>query len=206
MNELDGTGARAPHAASATLHIDGRSGWIRGVRRVVSPNCDPRPAGCDLELIVVHGISLPPREFGGAWIDHLFTNRLRPDAHPFFREIVHLRVSSHVLIRRDGSLTQYVPFHLRAWHAGDSCHRGREACNDFSVGIELEGADDIAYDPAQYCVLATLLSALRRTYPSLQDADVVGHSDIAPGRKSDPGEAFDWQRLHRLLRQGPKGG
>jgi N-acetyl-anhydromuramoyl-L-alanine amidase len=207
MTELGGTAARASfETAGEGLHIDGDSGWIRGVRRVISPNCDLRPPGCGLDLIVVHGISLPPREFGGAWIDHLFTNRLCPDAHPHFPQIMHLRVSSHALIRRDGSLTQYVPFPRRAWHAGDSCHRGRAACNDFSVGIELEGADDVPYRSAQYAALAALVQALRSAYPSLRKADIVGHSDIAPGRKTDPGEAFDWQRLHHLLRRRPANG
>lgn len=194
----DGAAARA--APPALLRVEG-GGWVRGVRGLPSPNCDRRPPGVVPELFVVHGISLPPGRFGGRWIDDLFTNRLRADAHPYFRGIAHLRVSSHVLIRRDGSLTQYVPFELRAWHAGDSRHRGRAACNDFSVGIELEGSDDIPYRPAQYAALATLVHALRQHYPSLKDAAIVGHSDIAPGRKTDPGPAFDWQRLRRLLRR-----
>ena len=182
--------------------IDPDSGWIEGVRRVPSPNCDARPPDATLDLIVVHGISLPPGEFGGPWIDRLFTNELPADAHPYFADVCKLRVSAHVLISRDGALTQYVSFNDRAWHAGESSHRGREWCNDFSVGIELEGADDIPYARAQYRALAALSGALRRTWPSLREADIVGHCDIAPGRKTDPGPAFDWARLEELLRGG----
>lgn len=176
------------------------SGWIRGARKVPSPNCDARPKDASLDLIVVHGISLPPGRFGGRWIDDLFVNRLDPRAHPYFESIASLEVSAHVLIDRDGNLTQYVGFEQRAWHAGPSCHRGRAGCNDFSIGIELEGADDVAYEPAQYEVLASLVRALRAAYPTLERADVVGHCDIAPGRKSDPGPAFDWDLCRRLLR------
>ena len=179
--------------------IDPAHGWIFGARRVYSPNFDQRPAGCGLDLIVIHGISLPPGKFGGPWIDDLFRNALDIDAHAYFREIHALRVSSHVLIRRDGSVTQYVPFTARAWHAGESEHCGRRACNDFAVGIELEGTDDTPYEPAQYTALAALVVALRRAYPSLLNADIVGHSDIAPGRKTDPGPLFDWKRFESAL-------
>lgn len=182
--------------------IDRDSGWIGGVNRVPSPNCDARPPGCELDLIVVHGISLPPGEFGGPWIDRLFANELPADRHPYFATVCNLRVSAHVLISRRGELTQYVAFTDRAWHAGESTHRGREWCNDFSVGIELEGADDIPYARAQYRALAELIGALRRTWPSLGEAEVVGHCDIAPGRKTDPGPSFDWTRLERLLTAG----
>ena len=182
--------------------IDRDSGWIDGVDRVPSPNCDARPPGCELELIVVHGISLPPGEFGGPWIDRLFANELPADRHPYFATVCDLRVSAHVLISRGGELTQYVAFTDRAWHAGESIHRGREWCNDFSVGIELEGADDIPYARAQYRALAELIGALRRTWPSLGAAEIVGHCDIAPGRKTDPGPSFDWSRLERLLAGG----
>lgn len=182
--------------------IDRDSGWIDGVDRVPSPNCDARPPGCELELIVVHGISLPPGEFGGPWIDRLFANELPADRHPYFAAVCNLRVSAHVLISRGGELTQYVAFTDRAWHAGESVHRGREWCNDFSVGIELEGADDIPYARAQYRALAELIGALRRTWPSLGEAEIVGHCDIAPGRKTDPGPSFDWSRLERLLAGG----
>ena len=170
-----------------------------GARRVLSPNHDERPGGADLGLIVVHGISLPPGEFGNGWIDRFFCNDLPADAHPFFATIQDVTVSAHVLIARDGSLTQYVPFDRRAWHAGNSQYCGRSACNDFSVGIELEGTDDLPYTGAQYRALGELIVALRRGYPSLRDADVVGHSDIAPGRKTDPGPAFDWGLLEREL-------
>jgi AmpD protein len=174
------------------------SGWIRGARKVPSPNCDARPPGASLDLIVVHGISLPPGSFGGPWIDDLFVNRLDPHAHSYFESIVGMMVSAHALIARDGALTQYVGFEQRAWHAGASAYRGRSCCNDFSVGIELEGADDVPYEPAQYASLAQLVKALRRAYPTLAAAPIVGHSDIAPGRKTDPGPAFDWERCRRL--------
>ncbi len=174
------------------------SGWIRGVRKVLSPNCDARPPEMRPELIVVHGISLPPGTFGGPWIDDLFTNRLDAAAHPYFAAISALEVSAHVLIERGGTLTQYVDFDLRAWHAGISAYRGRTRCNDFSIGIELEGADDVPYAPAQYESLAGLVRALRGAYPSLVDAEIVGHADIAPGRKTDPGAAFDWALCRRL--------
>jgi AmpD protein len=175
--------------------IDESTGWIENVERVRSPNSDARPPDGELSLIVIHGISLPPGEFGGPWIDRLFTNSLPADVHDYFAEIAHLRVSSHVLIRRDGRATQFVPFTARAWHAGASCHKGREQCNDYSVGIELEGADDVPYEDAQYAALIDLVGALKRAYPSLRDAELVGHCHIAPGRKTDPGPAFDWARL-----------
>jgi N-acetyl-anhydromuramoyl-L-alanine amidase len=175
-------------------------GLVSGARTVESPNCDARPAGLVPELVVLHGISLPPGEFGGPWIEKLFMNCLPPEEHPYFEAIQHLRVSSHVLISRDGRLTQYVPFGQRAWHAGNSHWRGRGGCNDFSIGVELEGADDVPYDDRQYEALADLLTALQRSYPSLAEGWIAGHSDIAPGRKTDPGPAFDWTRLERELR------
>ena len=149
-------------------------------------------AGITPDLIIVHGISLPPGEFGGPWIDRLFSNDIPVAAHPYFEQIAGLRVSSHVLIRRDGEVVQYVPFHRRAWHAGASSWQGRERCNDFSVGIELEGADFIAFEPAQYTALAQLASTLRTVLPLRA---VRGHSHIAPGRKTDPGPLFDWRRF-----------
>jgi AmpD protein len=179
--------------------VDPDTGWIHGVRRVASPNHDERTAGAALDLIVVHGISLPPGEFGNGWIDRFFCNDLPADVHPFFATIHGSTVSAHVLIARNGALTQYVPFQRRAWHAGKSEYCGRSACNDFSVGIELEGTDDVAYASMQYRALAELIVALRRAYPSLARAEIVGHSDIAPGRKSDPGPAFDWRELEREL-------
>ena len=179
--------------------VDPETGWLEGVRRVESPNSDERPPDTTLDLIVVHGISLPPGRFGEGWIDRFFLNELPAAADPYFATIAEMKVSAHALVARDGSLTQYVSFNRRAWHAGRSAHRGRSACNDFSVGIELEGTDDLPYARAQYRTLAALVRALRRAYSSLRGADIVGHSDIAPGRKSDPGAAFDWGALHKLL-------
>lgn len=186
--------------APTDLDLDAATGWLRVARRVESPNCDDRPAGVQPTLVVVHGISLPPGEFGGPWIDALFTNQLPVDAHPYFAAVATLRVSAHVLVRRDGGLVQYVPFHRRAWHAGKSQWQGREGCNDYSVGIELEGTDATAYEPAQYVMLARLVARLCLAYPGLSPERVVGHSDVAPGRKSDPGIAFDWPLLRTLLR------
>lgn len=177
------------------------AGLLAAARRVVSPNSDPRPQGFAAELIVIHGISLPPGEYGGGWIDNLFTNALPPGEHPYFAEIQHLRVSSHVLIDREGHITQYVPFHERAWHAGQSYWRGRANCNDFSIGIELEGTDEEPYDDRQYAALVPLVATLQKSYPSLSEGWIAGHSDIAPGRKTDPGPAFDWARLERGLRK-----
>ncbi len=152
--------------------------------------------GTTVTLAVIHNISLPPGEFGGDAIARLFTNALDPAAHPYFAGIAHLKVSAHFLIRRDGALVQFVPCHLRAWHAGVSSWRGRESCNDFSIGIELEGTDERPYTAKQYARLARVLSSARRMHPI---TDVVGHRDIAPGRKTDPGPAFDWDRLHSLV-------
>jgi AmpD protein len=184
------------------VHIDLATGLIQGVRQVVSPNCDERPQGVAPELLVIHGISLPPGEFGGPWIDRLFTNSLPPDAHPYFAEVADLKVSSHLLIRRQGELVQYVSLNQRAWHAGPSCFQGRECCNDFSIGIELEGSDELAYTESQYERLNQLVALLLSTYPSLSADRIVGHSDIAPGRKTDPGAAFDWQRLRSTYLAG----
>jgi AmpD protein len=192
--------ALSQHLLAIAAGIDTDSGWLRAVRRVPSPNFDTRPGGILPELIVVHGISLPPEQFGGPWIDRLFTNTLPPAEHPYFEKIKDLKVSSHVLIRRDGEPVQYVPFHERAWHAGASSYQGRERCNDFSVGIELEGADEIPYEPAQYRVLSAVIVALCEAYPSLSLSRIAGHSDISPGRKTDPGPVFDWQRLYALLK------
>jgi AmpD protein len=182
-----------------TLSIDATTGLAIGVRQVLSPHADERPAGVQPALLVVHGISLPPGEFGGPWIDRLFTGNLPASAHPAFAAIATLRVSAHAGIRRDGQITQYVPFAARAWHAGESSYQGRPACNDYSVGIELEGCDEAPYAQAQYHALAQLIAALCAAYPTLSIERLVGHSDIAPGRKSDPGAAFDWPRLRALL-------
>jgi len=179
--------------------IDGATGLLREARQVLSPHFDERPPGMQLELIVVHGISLPPGEFGGPYIEQLFTGCLDANAHPYFAAIAAMRVSSHLLVRRNGAVVQFVPFGQRAWHAGASSWQGRPSCNDFSIGIEMEGTDDGAYEPAQYQVLAGLISALCEAYPTLARERVVGHSDIAPDRKSDPGPAFAWSLLRELL-------
>jgi N-acetyl-anhydromuramoyl-L-alanine amidase len=199
-----GSGPRAPAMPTAThspLRIDTATGLLAGARQVLTPNFDSRPPGVQAELLVVHGISLPPGEFGGPWIDRLFTGALPPEAHPYFKVIEGLRASAHVLIRRDGELVQYVPFGERAWHAGKSEYRGRSACNDFSIGVELEGTDHTPYTEPQYQALASLAAALFATYPSLSPERIAGHSDIAPGRKSDPGPSFDWKRLRALIRE-----
>jgi AmpD protein len=181
------------------MQVDLRTHLLTGAAYVSSPNCDARPEGVDCELIVVHGISLPPGEFGGPFIDQLFTNTLAASAHPYFAKILPAKVSSHLLIGRGGAITQYVKFTDRAWHAGRSSYAGREACNDFSVGIELEGTDESPYTDAQYHALARAVGALCRAYPTLSSERIVGHSDIAPGRKTDPGPAFDWNLARRRI-------
>jgi AmpD protein len=169
-----------------------REGWLAGVRRVESPNSDDRPAGTEISLLVVHSISLPPGEYGGDSIERLFTNRLDPAAHPYFREIAGVKVSAHFLVRRDGTVIQFVPVPKRAWHAGVSSWRGRKACNDFSIGVELEGTDDAPFEEAQYGALSALIARLRSALPL---RDLAAHSDIAPGRKTDPGSGFAWGRV-----------
>ncbi len=173
---------------SRTWRIAG-DGWMEGVASAPSPNSDERPPGVAVELVVVHNISLPPDEYGGPGIMDLFLNRLDVSAHPYYAGLAQLRVSAHFLLRRDGEIIQFVSCERRAWHAGVSNWRGRERCNDFSVGIELEGADHIPFEPVQYQRLNALLAALRGRYPIVA---VTGHSDVAPGRKTDPGPAFDW--------------
>jgi AmpD protein len=170
-----------------------------GARECPSPNADDRPADATIDLVVVHGISLPPGYFGTGDVDALFTNALDPGAHPAYAELCAMRVSSHLLIDRAGDVTQYVPFDARAWHAGVSAWRGRARCNDFAVGIELEGTDRTPYTEAQYRVLAAVVRALRAAYPTLAPDALAGHDAIAPGRKTDPGPAFDWAHLHALL-------
>lgn len=174
-------------------------GWIDEATRVPSPHFDERPEGEVPSLLVVHNISLPPGEFGGPHIDQLFTGTLDPNAHPYFAEIHHLRVSAHCLIRRDGEVVQYVPFDKRAWHAGVSVFAGRERCNDFSVGIELEGTDTVDFTDEQYHQLARVTDLLMKSYPITTER-IQGHSDIAPGRKTDPGPRFDWNYYRNLLR------
>ena len=183
------------------MKLDSLTGLMSDVSYIDSPNQDDRPENCPVNLLVIHGISLPPGRFGGPWIDDLFTNCLDLDQDPYFREIEGLRVSSHFLIRRDGRVVQYVPVHKRAWHAGKSCFEDREACNDFSIGIELEGSDDMPYEDVQYERLGELVQALMRAYPDLGLDRIVGHSDIAPGRKTDPGPFFDWVYFRNILSQ-----
>lgn len=182
------------------MKICKQSGLIEACARLVaSPNHDERPDPEDMSLIVIHNISLPPEQFGGESINQLFTNTLCADEHPFFAGITKLRVSSHVLIRRDGEIVQYVPFHKRAWHAGVSSYQGRSVCNDFSIGIELEGTDYEPFCDVQYEVLVALIEELQAVYPSLLKQAIIGHEHIAPGRKTDPGPFFEWSRLGEML-------
>ena len=169
----------------------GTNGWVSGMRRLASPNCDSRPAGTAIDLLVIHNISLPPGEFGGQAVAQLFTNTLDTDAHPFYAQLNGVRVSAHFLIQRTGEIIQFVPCGKRAWHAGASAWHGRTACNDFSIGVELEGTDFLPFSDQQYAALIRLTRVLKRAYPV---RDTVGHSDIAPGRKTDPGYEFDWSR------------
>jgi AmpD protein len=180
------------------IHFDCQ-GRVVGARQVNSSHWDARPEGVPVSLLVVHGISLPPGQFGGPYIDQLFTGRLSPGDHPYFETIAGLRVSAHLLIRRGGELVQYVPLDKRAWHAGRSCFDGRERCNDYSIGIELEGTDDSPYTDRQYDCLVRVARALMQRYPEIVSQRIVGHADIAPGRKTDPGEGFDWVRFRRML-------
>lgn len=181
--------------------------WLEGALPRPSPNRDPRPPGAEVSLLVIHHISLPPGEFGGPWIDALFQNRLDPEAHPYFQQVWGLRVSAHLLIRRDGLLVQYVPLAQRAWHAGQSEFQGRARCNDFSIGIELEGDHQHPFTDAQYARLVPVTRRIMDLYPAITRERIVGHSDIAPGRKTDPGPQFHWDRyLGALDGAGPAGG
>lgn len=180
------------------------AGLLRPAQQCPSPNQDARPQDTELRLIIVHGISLPPGEYGGDSIEAFFTNTLDCEAHPYFQEIEGLRVSSHLLIRRDGRVVQFVPFERRAWHAGESTFRGRNCCNDFSIGIEMEGVDDLPYADAQYEQLPQVIRAITTAYPSISARCIAGHCDVAPGRKSDPGPAFDWLRLYDGLDAEPQ--
>ncbi|MCW8125257.1 1,6-anhydro-N-acetylmuramyl-L-alanine amidase AmpD [Microbulbifer halophilus] len=181
------------------MKYQSESGWLSGARRLPSPHCNSRPEGCPVDLLVIHCISLPPGEYGGSHIDDFFLGQLDIDAHPYFAEIAALRVSAHFLIDRNGRVTQYVPLDRRAWHAGKSEFCGRGNCNDFSIGIELEGLDTDSYTDAQYRALAEVTAAIRAEYPQISRDRITGHSDIAPGRKLDPGPDFDWQRYLALL-------
>jgi AmpD protein len=176
------------------MRVDVSTGLMVGIKQVLSPFFDERPAGVAPDL-VLHGISLPPGEFGGPWVARLFTGNLPADAHPEFVERATLRVSTHLFIRRDGTIEQFVSFNDRAWHAGKSEWQGREACNDYSIGIECEGTDETPYEVAQYTTLRALLPVLLAAYPAITPERIVGHSDIAPGRKTDPGPSFDWSRV-----------
>lgn len=180
------------------MKADPVSGLVEGARYMPSPNCDERPDGAMAEVLVIHSISLPPGQFGGLGIEQFFCNTLDPEEHPFYQEIRDLRVSAHLLIRRNGEVVQFVPLHRRAWHAGQSCCDGRTRVNDFSIGIELEGADHQPFEPVQYQVLAELTRAIRQIYPRITPDRIYGHSDIAPGRKTDPGPYFDWERYRMM--------
>lgn len=181
------------------MHIDTHTSLLHEARHLPSLNCDARPADTPIDLVVIHAISLPAGEFGGPWIDQLFCNTLTANSHPEFSDICTLEVSAHMLIRRDGELVQYVPFQQRAWHAGPSAFEGRERCNDFSIGIELEGCDSKPFTAVQYQQLAVLCCSLMETYPAITSERITGHSDIAPGRKTDPGPCFDWPTLRKLI-------
>lgn len=179
--------------------MDPASGLVEGARFVSSPNFDARPPDCPIEVLIIHSISLPPGKFGGADIERLFCNTLDFSCHPFYEGLKGLRVSAHLLVRRDGELVQFVPFSARAWHAGVSCCEGRARVNDFSIGIELEGADSVAFSDIQYQVLAAVTRSIIQAYPRVTPQRIYGHSDIAPGRKTDPGPSFDWSRYRQSL-------
>jgi N-acetyl-anhydromuramoyl-L-alanine amidase len=174
----------------------GAVGCLDGIRFILSPNCDERPAGCAISLLVIHNISLPPEEFGGDGVIELFTNRIDPGAHPYYQALRGLKVSAHFFIRRNGETIQFVSCEKRAWHAGESCWQGKSCCNDFSIGVELEGSDTTPFTDLQYLALAALTRTLQSRYPI---TSIVGHSDIAPGRKTDPGPCFDWERYRAAL-------
>lgn len=182
------------------MKLDLKTGMVTTARYVASPNCDARPENVPVDVLVVHSISLPPGRFGGPFIENLFCNCLDPSQHEYFSEICHLKVSAHFLIRRKGGLLQFVPTHLRAWHAGESRFNNRTNVNDFSVGVELEGTDDKPFTDAQYDKLIELTQALMSAYPGIRTSTLVAHSDIAPGRKTDPGQCFDWNRYLQALR------
>lgn len=176
-----------------------KDGWLKGVHHLPSPNKNERPKDSVINLIVIHNISLPPATFGTPYIDDFFLNQLDPSANDYFKAIADLKVSSHLLIRRNGAVTQYVPFLERAWHAGISCYEGIENCNDFAIGIELEGTDDIPYTTEQYLSLVNVCQLLMKHYPEISTDRITGHCDIAPGRKTDPGDSFDWNFFKSLL-------
>ncbi len=181
------------------LQVDPQGEWLQGVCRIISPNADQRPANTEIDLLVIHSISLPPDEFGGDYIDQLFTNALDPNAHPCFKEIVSPKVSAHMLINRQGVPTQYVPFTRRAWHAGSSSFAGRKNCNDYAIGIELEGCDSKDFTRAQYKILTDITHAIMQYWPNITKDRIVGHCHIAPDRKTDPGPTFNWDDYYASL-------
>lgn len=190
---------RCASSYNQTMQINKTSGLLTDCKQCPSPNKDTRPENTSIDLIVIHSISLPPGQYDNDSIENFFQNKLDKDDHPYFEQIHQMQVSSHILIKRSGEVVQFVPFTERAWHAGESCYDGQHRCNDFSIGIELEGTDSDSFEDAQYRQLASLITALRTVYPAIGDR-ITGHSDIAPGRKTDPGTGFDWQRLEAALR------
>lgn len=183
------------------MAVDVASGQMKNIRQVSCPYYDDRPADACIDMIVIHGISLPPGQFGANYIEDFFCGKLDLSAHEYFSQIANLKVSAHLLINRQGVTTQFVSFSKRAWHAGESNYAGKSRCNDFSIGIELEGTDDLLYEKKQYVELAHIIKALLSAYPAITHDRIVGHADIAPGRKTDPGKSFDWIYLRRLLEQ-----
>lgn len=181
-----------------TMNINPTTGLLDDCTQCPSPNKDARPENTTIDLLVIHSISLPPEQYGGEYIERFFQNKLDKNQHPYFEEIHQMQVSSHILIKRSGEVVQFVPFHERAWHAGKSSYCGRERCNDFSIGIELEGSDTDRFEEQQYQRLAELILTLQQAYPETR-GHITGHSDIAPGRKTDPGTGFDWARLEREI-------
>lgn len=178
-----------------------KNGWLSGVRKIISPHFDSRPSQADISLLVIHYISLPPEQFGGGYIEDFFQGKLNPETHPYFQTIYQIRVSAHCLIERDGRVTQFVSFNDRAWHAGESCFQGREKCNDYAIGIELEGSNEQPFTEVQYQRLAELTNIIRHYYPKITEDRIVGHCDVAPGRKIDPGQYFEWTKYFDLLKE-----
>lgn len=185
--------------ANTELRIDDQGEWLEGIRKVISPNVDQRPENTAIDLLVIHSISLPPDEFGGDYIDQLFTNSLDPNGHPYFKEIASRMVSAHILINRQGVLTQYVPFTQRAWHAGDSSFEGRKNCNDYAIGIELEGCDSKDFTQVQYEILTDITGAIMQYWPKITKDRITGHCHISPNRKTDPGPTFNWDDYYASL-------
>lgn len=185
--------------SNSKIRLGKQGDWLQGVDRVVSPNFNQRPEGGIIDLLVIHSISLPPGEFGGGFIHRLFTNSLDANHHPYFKTIASLRVSAHALIDRNGVVTQYVPFTQRAWHAGESEFQGRKGCNDYSIGIELEGCENVNFTPAQYQALVHVTKVIMGSWPAITRQRIVGHCNIAPGRKTDPGPMFNWEDFYALL-------